>query len=172
MFSSWKGLSSNPTNLSVLHGPFYLHWCVTARWLLGNRLDTYSDVISMPDWQTQTHSEKSTNCWYVPMVTRTNRSQLLTEDGDLCRPVKENTYTQTHSLCVPTDANGHTHAHIVHKSHTRQLGISLQNIFLVINGDGEYKNTMRRPETAECLSNQVRERKANLPKPCCGKAHS
>lgn len=112
------------------------------------------------------------------MVTRTNRSQLLTEDEDLCRPIKENTYTHTHThiLCACRHKCSHAHTHTPARNQKNKQ----KNIFfvvVVINGDREYKNTLgtfslRRPETAECLSNQVRERKSNLPKPYCGKARS
>lgn len=59
-------------------------------------------VISVPDWQTRGARRRSTRCWSVPMVTRTNRSQLLTEDEDLCGPIKgKHLQMLAHTLRAP-----------------------------------------------------------------------
>lgn len=59
-------------------------------------------VISVPDWQTRGARRRSTRCWSVPMVTRTNRSQLLTEDEDLCGPIKgKHLQILAHTLRAP-----------------------------------------------------------------------
>lgn len=75
--------SSNPTNLPLLQSvlsPLVCHLTLIIRQqTLTIYTGIYLDVISIPEWQTQTHSEKSTRCRFVPMVTRTNKSQLLTE---------------------------------------------------------------------------------------------
>lgn len=73
---------------------------------------------------------KSTSCRSVPMVTWTNRSQLLTEDEDLCRPIKENAYI--HILYEPADTHTHIHTPAGHQPS--------KHLFSVLNA--ENKNTM------------------------------
>lgn len=54
----WRPEGQMLSHSSLCLRVFYPRLSVIGRWLLGSRPDTYSDVISIPDWQTQTHTEK------------------------------------------------------------------------------------------------------------------
>lgn len=110
---------------------------------------------------------KSTSCRSVPMVTWTNRSQLLTEDEDLCRPIKENAYI--HILYEPADT--HTHTHTSWESAFKASFFCSKCRKQKYNGN-IFSLGKKKMKTAKGLSNQVRERKSNLPEPFYGTAHS
>lgn len=94
-----RGQSSGPAKP---HPPCYP---VLHRWPTVIREKTQHSLryaIWVADWQTRGARRRSTRCWSVPMVTRTNRSQLLTEDEDLCGPIKgKHLQILAHTLRAP-----------------------------------------------------------------------
>lgn len=126
-----RGQSSGPTKP---HPPCYP---VLHRWPTVIREKSQHSLrytISVADWQTRGARRRSTRCWSVPMVTRTNRSQLLTEGEDLCGPIKgkhlqilaHNTRSQKKTI--------HTRTHI---NQTRRLSVTK-------NRGGDNQNTTGR----------------------------